>query len=137
MHLTSWCYKPEWMLGWVEVWLIGFSNHNIKKFPPGFSLTQRILTNMSKEQLKGRAKNLFERRTNIYISKLLIQWIIYFIHQRLWYLCVRGEKIISLHFKLPFHEDSQQNFINKEWNIYTETCITLLVIYITIYKACN
>lgn len=40
-------------------------------------------------------------------------------------------------FQTSFHKDSQQNFINKEWNIHTETCITLLVIYITIYKACN
>lgn len=41
-------YIPEQMLRSVKFWFICLSNHDIKKLPPGVSMTQRILIQMSK-----------------------------------------------------------------------------------------
>lgn len=34
---------PKWMLRCIELWFVGFSNHDIKKLSPGVLVSQRIL----------------------------------------------------------------------------------------------
>lgn len=70
-NFASWRYKPEGMLRCVEIWLISFSNHNIKKFPPGVSEIRGILRKCHNQlrKLKTQTINLSLDDNNSKLAK--------------------------------------------------------------------